>query len=417
MEGSRKQTVAVVGLGAMGIVGVKNLLEEGFDVTGFERSGYFGGLWHFTEDENTLSVLESGFTCSPTVGPDPDALRQQRRPTYPVTKDATPTSHFQRVEEYIESYVDHFDLGRHFRLNTAVERICREDGVGQWRLDLNGQPSERFDKVLLATGPHVKPMMPKINGSESFAGRIIHSKGFKRPGAFAGMKVVVLGLGNTGGDICDALVGHASSIYLSHNNGAVVTPREINGVPLTHNMSRRFFMIQGILDDWFPRLSDWVFNRVARMFMRKFLGPIDPAWRLHPGPSVRISTPVISETLISNLRSEAVISVPGIQSICGPREVELRDGQRLEADAIICCTGYENSFDILEARFDPTTDPPQAWLDAPGSKGRALPQLYQNVFSLDPPDSLAFLGCVWFVSGAFCLADMTSMCIAQVWAG
>ena len=46
-------------LGAMGIVGVKNLLEEGFDVTGFERSGYVGGLWHFTEDEDTLSVLES----------------------------------------------------------------------------------------------------------------------------------------------------------------------------------------------------------------------------------------------------------------------------------------------------------------------------------------------------------------------
>jgi dimethylaniline monooxygenase (N-oxide forming) len=41
----------------MGIVAVKNLLEEGFDVTGFERSDYIGGLWHFTENEDTLSVL------------------------------------------------------------------------------------------------------------------------------------------------------------------------------------------------------------------------------------------------------------------------------------------------------------------------------------------------------------------------
>lgn len=45
-------------LGAMGIVAVKNLVEEGFDVTGFERSPYVGGLWHFTEDKDTLSVLE-----------------------------------------------------------------------------------------------------------------------------------------------------------------------------------------------------------------------------------------------------------------------------------------------------------------------------------------------------------------------
>jgi dimethylaniline monooxygenase (N-oxide forming) len=42
----------------MGIVAVKNLLEEGFDVTGFERQNYIGGVWHFTEDKDTLSALE-----------------------------------------------------------------------------------------------------------------------------------------------------------------------------------------------------------------------------------------------------------------------------------------------------------------------------------------------------------------------
>ena len=70
------QTVAVVGLGAlrfpradvdftdceqtgaMGIVAVKNLTEAGFDATGFERSSYVGGLWHYTDDEDTLSVLK-----------------------------------------------------------------------------------------------------------------------------------------------------------------------------------------------------------------------------------------------------------------------------------------------------------------------------------------------------------------------
>lgn len=45
-------------IGAMRTVAVKNLLEEGFDVVGFERSSYVGGLWHFTEDEVTLSILE-----------------------------------------------------------------------------------------------------------------------------------------------------------------------------------------------------------------------------------------------------------------------------------------------------------------------------------------------------------------------
>lgn len=46
----------------MGLVAVKDLLEEGFHVTGFERSAYVGGLWHFTEDKDTLSVLECLFS-------------------------------------------------------------------------------------------------------------------------------------------------------------------------------------------------------------------------------------------------------------------------------------------------------------------------------------------------------------------
>jgi dimethylaniline monooxygenase (N-oxide forming) len=39
-------------------VAVKNLTEEGFDVTGFDRNSYVGGLWHYTEEDKT-SVLPS----------------------------------------------------------------------------------------------------------------------------------------------------------------------------------------------------------------------------------------------------------------------------------------------------------------------------------------------------------------------
>lgn len=36
---------------------LKNLAEEGFDVTGFERNGYVGGLWQYSDEDRT-SVLE-----------------------------------------------------------------------------------------------------------------------------------------------------------------------------------------------------------------------------------------------------------------------------------------------------------------------------------------------------------------------
>lgn len=48
--------------GAIGLVALKNLLEEGFDATAFERNDYVGGLWHFTEDTGKTSVTESEFS-------------------------------------------------------------------------------------------------------------------------------------------------------------------------------------------------------------------------------------------------------------------------------------------------------------------------------------------------------------------
>jgi dimethylaniline monooxygenase (N-oxide forming) len=51
-------TAAVIGLGAAGLVALKNLKEQGFNVTGFERNDYIGGIWKFAEDERT-SVLST----------------------------------------------------------------------------------------------------------------------------------------------------------------------------------------------------------------------------------------------------------------------------------------------------------------------------------------------------------------------
>jgi dimethylaniline monooxygenase (N-oxide forming) len=54
----QQTTAAVIGLGAAGLVALKNLKEQGFDVTGFERSSCIGGLWKYSEGDQ-LSVLST----------------------------------------------------------------------------------------------------------------------------------------------------------------------------------------------------------------------------------------------------------------------------------------------------------------------------------------------------------------------
>lgn len=64
--------IAVIGLGAAGLVALKNFKEEGFDVMGFERNSYIGGLWKYTEDDQT-SVLNTTVVniSKERVGPSP----------------------------------------------------------------------------------------------------------------------------------------------------------------------------------------------------------------------------------------------------------------------------------------------------------------------------------------------------------
>lgn len=44
----------------------------------------------------------------------------------------------------------------------------------------------------------------------------------KRPGDWAGKRVLVVGFGNTAADIACELAGTADKVYLSHRNGSIV---------------------------------------------------------------------------------------------------------------------------------------------------------------------------------------------------
>lgn len=183
-------------------------------------------------------------------------------------------------------------------------------------------------------------------------------------------------------------------------------------------MTQRALNTQGFLEKHIPSCLESMVNKKVQGIMQGCFGELDPSWRLSPGPSIKVSPPVVSDSLVEHLRSERVRPVRGIKRIKGPNTVELEDGEEVEdVDAIICCTGYRNDFSLLDRRYDPSSDPPAAWREAPGAKDRPLPRLYQNIFSMEAPESLAFLGCVWFPAGALMVADLASMCIAQVWTG
>lgn len=216
--------VAVIGTGVTGLATLKNLLEEGFDVTAFESRDTIGGIWKYTDKED-LSILESTisnksrFKCSYTDFP------------YPKDASAFPTG--SEVQAYLEAYAEKFNLLRHIRLNTPVQRIHK---IGEkWHVNFLGG-SEDFDKIAISVGEWGRPKMPQLRDRELFHGQVIHAKQFKRPSDFKGKRVVVIGFGNNAADISTSLIGNAERIYISHRSGANLVSSHLSCYIILHSV-------------------------------------------------------------------------------------------------------------------------------------------------------------------------------------
>lgn len=167
------------------------------------------------------------------------------------------------------------------------------------------------------------------------------------------------------------------------------------------------------LNDAIPSIGQWLTMSVFLSSMFKAWGAIEPEYRLqhHPRYTDNVSTILINDDLIPALRAGEVHSTHGIRRVVGPRSLEMEDGSVLEdVDTIVACTGYNTSFDLLgdAVTFTKTN---------PSPKVLRQPDLYQNVFSLAYPDSLAFLNFIVAPENAAGCREIAAMAIAQVWAG
>jgi dimethylaniline monooxygenase (N-oxide forming) len=398
----QQPSVAVIGLGGQGLVTVKNLLEQGFRVTGFDRNDYVGGIWHYSA-ENHLSVLPSTVV---------NVSRERACFTdfeFPNGTDSYPTS--TQVDQYLNNYADAFHLRPHLSLSTSVHAVQRDDANDCWQVTVSDKTSSKtrcltFDKVVMANGPHNKPSLPQLPGQTMYKGDILHSIAFKNPQKFQNKRVLVLGVGNTAADTATSLVGIAQEVYLSHRDGAVVLPRLLkNGKSLDHGLSYRQYQIKDALDTVAPRMSMYFLDTFVDNIQKSEFGKFDPKWRFQPTPSLLHQNPTVTDTLIPALRTGTIRSTHGIRRITGDFSVELEDGTALNIDTICCCTGYGLDYSVLGDN-DPTLDE---------GAHSDTPRLYKNIFSLRYPDSLAFVGIALLIFPAFLLSDLTTMAIAQLW--
>jgi putative flavoprotein involved in K+ transport len=219
----------VIGAGPAGLATSRELTRHGVEHVVFERGDRVGYSWANLYDSLTL---HTGKHMSALPG-----LRLPRSAPLFVPRDA--------FVSYLSSYATRFALPVRMQWEVnAVERLTNSDA--RWRVRAvtpGGEVELECDDVIVATGIVANPRIPAMPGAMDFeraGGQLLHSVEYRTPAPFMGKRILVVGVGNSGGEIASELAraekvdGSRTHVTVAVRSGANVVPREILGVPVQY---------------------------------------------------------------------------------------------------------------------------------------------------------------------------------------
>ncbi|HSE09368.1 MAG TPA: NAD(P)-binding domain-containing protein [Nocardioidaceae bacterium] len=343
-DATTEDSYALIGAGPAGLAGARNLAKAGVDFVGFEAHTGVGGLWDIENPRSTVYMSAHLISSRTTT-----AFAE-----FPMREDVPDYPDHRHMKAYFEAFADEFDLPRHYRFGTRVERV-EPDGE-LWRVtsvDSHGvEYVERFRGVVIATGTLSEPSIPTFPGE--FTGEVMHTATYKDPVVFEDKRVLIIGAGNSGCDIAVDAVHYADSVDMSVRSGYYFIPKYIFGKPAdTLNQRER-------------PLPAWLKTKVDGTLLRLLTG--DPARFGFIKPDHRIyeSHPILN-TLVLHHAGHGDIKVRGDIARFAGDCVEFKDGTHREYDLVVLATGYKLHY--------PYVDPQHLnWV-------RNAPDLYLNVFT------------------------------------
>lgn len=227
---------------------------------------------------------------------------------------------------------------------------------------------------------------------------------------YKGKNVVVVGMSSTASDIINNILPHASKVYVSHRRGMYIFPTWRNNTPVDLAISWRKRQTGFFLQKHFPNLAGWLSDKTLTYLMTSIWGRLDPAWRLLPSPSITLSLPGASDTLIPLLRAGLITSLHGLTRFLGPDTLEFSDGTVLPSiDAVICATGYAADLSVT---------PWLAHSSPPNYSGPPLVRLWHNIFPPEHADSLALLcHSAYGKNNGFSFNDVQALAVSNIFRG
>jgi len=341
----------VVGAGASGLAVAATLKRRGRSPVVLEAAESVGATWAGRYERLRLHTIR----------------RFSGLPFYPMPRSYPRYVPKDLYARYLADYAERMDLA--VRLGAHVERIHPRNS--EWIIETR-QERLAAHAVIVATGRHNVPHVPRWDGMDGFSGRIIHSSEYKSGREFAGEQALVIGIGNSGAEIAADLVEQgAARVAVSVRTTPPITSREIAGIPI---------QVLGMLFAKFPARA---VDRLGALLRRFGNGDLRPygLGKEEWGPFTARRPPVIDVGFVELLKERRIHVFGDVRQFTS-NGVVFADGVEQRFDVVVAATGFTSGL----ARI---VDAPRA-LDERGypRPDGAYPGLYFAGYSETPRGQL-----------------------------
>jgi cation diffusion facilitator CzcD-associated flavoprotein CzcO len=302
----------IIGAGPAGLAVGACLKQAGIQSIILEQSDKVGSAWrrHYDRLHLHTDKKNSGLPFAPFP---------KDYPRYPAR---------DQLIDYLELYAKKFDLD--IRFNQQVTAARRENN--QWLVQTQ---DERYSasNLVVAAGNAREPFIPEWKGRDLFKGKVLHSSEYKNGEQFKGQNVLVVGFGNSGGEIAIDLWEHGAKPGIAVRSAVNVIPRELAGIPI---------LSIGIVQNIMPA---WMADAMNAPILRMAIGDITKYGlrKLPYGPATQIKNdkhiPLIDVGTIKLIKQGHITVHSGVEEFT-ESGVKFTDGKEAQFDAVVLATGY-----------------------------------------------------------------------------
>jgi cation diffusion facilitator CzcD-associated flavoprotein CzcO len=309
----------VVGAGPAGLAVAACLKEAGITCLILEQSDKVGAAWHRHYDRLHLHTAKA-YSALPFV---------------PFPKDYPRYPSRLQVISYLEAYARQFQLEPRFGRRVIAARYAN----GSWEVQTQDARYQAMNLVI-ATGYNREPYLPSWPGQASFRGAIMHSSQYRNGEPFKSQRVLVVGFGNSGGEIAIDLWEHAAQPSLAVRGPVNVIPRELLGIPI---------LAIGIAQRKLP--PRWA-DAINAPILRATIGDLTRYGlrKLPHGPISQIEgdarIPLIDVGTIKLIKRGQIAVHSGIERFTED-SVVFTDRRQARFEAVILATGYRPQVNTL----------------------------------------------------------------------